>query len=122
MDEIKEITNLIERLDVFEERLSVRLGALSARIEADFNRGYIVRLNGELHSQNGTTLKQLTRVIVDLYDVSGRILGTNQQYSGLFDSMDPESFFGFETFSINVEIPIAAVGKLRVYPIQYEGI
>lgn len=120
MDKTKEITNLIERLDVFEDRLSVKITAISAWIETDYHRPYVVKVNGELHSQNGTTLKQPTWVVVDVYDTSGRILGTNNQGTSFLEFIEPESFFGFHTFSIDAQIPIAAVGKVRVYPKRYK--
>ena len=120
MDETNEITNLIERLYVFEERLSVKLTALSAWIAPASYRSYQVRITGELHSQNGTNLKQPTRVIVDVYDSSGRILGTNNGEPDFLESIDPDSFFGFQTFSIDAEIPIKAVTMVRVYPKRCE--
>ena len=120
MKQPKEITSLIERLDVFEDRLSVKITSISAWIETAYYRPYVVKVNGELHSQNGTTLKQPTWIVIDVYDTSGRILGTNNQGTSFLEFIEPQSFFGFQTFSIDAQIPIAAVGKVRVYPKIYK--
>lgn len=85
MSNSKEITNLIERIDVFEERLSVRIEAISAWIETTHYRPYAVKVNGELHSLNGMGLKQPVLVVVDVYDMSGRLMGTNNQGTAFLD-------------------------------------
>jgi hypothetical protein len=116
MSKSKEVTNLIERMEVFEERLFVRLESISAWIENGGHREYQVRVSGELHSRNGTDIKQITRVIVDVYDASGRILGTNNWIADFLESIDPNKFFGFHTFSVEAEIPVTHIAKIRVYP------
>lgn len=107
-------THLIERLDVFEERTSVRLESLFADWIKD---GYappftVLNLNRELHPREGNEIQQHITLIVDVYDSEGRIVGRGEQ---LFY---PESFFGFESFSISINLTVddLAISKIRVYP------
>jgi hypothetical protein len=116
MDRPKEITNIIELLDVFETHLDVKLESLTAWLENGNHRKYQIRVSGEMHSRNGVNLKLPTRVIVDAYDSAGRILGTNNDTADFLESIDPGKFYGFHTFSVIAEIPITSVSKIRVYP------
>ncbi|MCE7980376.1 MAG: hypothetical protein DYG89_04235 [Caldilinea sp. CFX5] len=102
----KDITNLIERLDTFEERMGVTLEGLFAIVE-DNN---FVKINGELHSCDGAEIEQNTQVVVSLHDAAGRVIGTSTT------QFNAESFFGFETFSILLMPPIAPISKIRIYP------
>jgi hypothetical protein len=91
----KDVTNLIERLVLFEERLGVRLENLSAKItERLSSLPPYSRLDvmGELHVHNGMTLNQDTRLVFTIYDDSGRVIGTD--HLGCFK----KKFYGFEVF------------------------
>lgn len=83
---VTDITNLIERLEAFEDRLGVRLESLSAKFEQYDDTGF-VKVLGELHPQSGTTLQKDIELIVAAYDSSSRIVGTGSTYleaSGFF--------------------------------------
>ena len=98
----------IERLEAFEERLGVRIEGLFAYIEED---GYI-RINGELHSNEGTQLEQNIKLIMSAHDSSGRIVGTD------YSLISAESFFGFEIFSEYFQAQSESVSRVRIYPRQ----
>jgi len=106
-----DVTNKLERLEVFEERSGVRLDSLSAFLK-DWgdNDNIFLTVSGELQSQVGTELQEDTYLVVAVYDSSGRIIGT----SGL--SYLSENFFGLETFDLLVNLPINEVAKIRIYP------
>jgi hypothetical protein len=99
-----DVTHLIERLEVFEERMSVRLDALFARIEDGF-----LAVNFELHSRDGNLLRENTKMVVTVYDADGRLLvqKTNTSYT--------DAFFGFETYSFCISVP-GKIAKIRVIP------
>lgn len=112
-----DVTNLIERLEAFEERMGVRLEALFADWD---NNGFkppstFLKLNGELHTREGNKIQQNISLVVDIYDGAGRLVGRNDQ------SFYAENFFGFETFQIEqlLEVPKLTISKIRLYPKQH---
>lgn len=102
----KDLTDLIERVEAFEERLGVRLEGLFAKMEDDGE----LRINGELHARNGTGLEDDIEVTVTAYDSTGRVISV----ADLFFNSD--SFFGFEAFTSYLDFDDIEPAKLRVYP------
>jgi hypothetical protein len=102
----KDVTDLIERLEAFEDRLGVNLEGLFAEVSQD---GY-ANVNGELHLREGTELERDIEVVATIYDSSGRVLAVDD---ARFDS---DSFFGFEAFSLFMEVGNKKPAKIRVYP------
>ena len=98
----------IERLEAFEERLGVRIEGLFACIDEN---NYI-KINGELHSNEGTQLEQNIKLMISAHDSSGRIVGTD------YSLISAESFFGFEIFSEYFQAQSESVSKVRIYPRQ----
>lgn len=118
MSEQKGQTEKLERLEVFEDRLGVRIDALYAKID----EGRIYRLHGrefpgicvtgEVHAACGTALPQRIKIIVDAYDAHGRLICTNGT-----GCIYPETFFGYESFEVNVGgTHPQLIKKLRIYP------
>lgn len=105
-----DVTNRIERLEVFEERVGVTLDSLSAFVEDYGAGGICLRVCGEIQARNGTELLGDVDLVVAAYDSSGRIIGTE------FKIYCVDKFFGLETFNLAVQIPLSQVSKVRVYP------
>ena len=108
----KDITHLIERLELFEERLGVRLEALSARIQLmDRSAGsYYLNVYGELHPEHGTTLRENIDLVVSAYDPSGRVIGLGHTY------FVTGKFFGFEAFNAYCWCHGEFPAKVVLYP------
>lgn len=102
----KDITNLIERLKAFEERLEVTLEGLFASL-SDSN---YITVNGELHPRDGDQLTQDIQLVISAHDSVGRVLNTQ------VENFSQDSFFGFETFSVTLWPPDVPVVKIRIYP------
>jgi hypothetical protein len=102
----KDVTNLVERLEAFEDRLGVSLEGLFASLDEN---GYLT-VNGELHLREGTELDEDIEVVATAYDSSGRVLDTSE------DSMFSDSFFAFEAFSLVARLNQHRPAKVRVYP------
>ena len=102
----KDITNLIERLEAFEERLGVTLEGLFASVD-DNNH---IRINGELHSRGGAQIDQNMQLVGSAHDAAGRVIVTGTTY------VLQDSFFGFETFSMLLSPSITTISKVRLYP------
>jgi hypothetical protein len=104
----KDITQLIERLELFEERLGIRLEGLYAEISDDCQW---VTVNGEVHALEGMKLKQDIRIVGAVYDNSGHVLSTNDH--GVLAA----EFYGFKVFALPIELPPRAnITKIRIYP------
>lgn len=106
----KNLLKKIERLDAFEERLEVQFEKLSIKVDNDDSVWF--SLYGELHSTDGTELKNSIDVVCVLYDKEGKILEQSTKY------FSHNSFFGFEVFEFRFsEDGIAnEVGSIRIYP------
>ncbi len=102
----KDVTDLIERLEAFEDRSNVTLEGLFAQVDKN---GY-VRVNGELHPRDGTELDQDIEVVATVYDSSGRVLAVaNHRFHR-------DEFFGFEAFGLFLASSNNRPAKIRVYP------
>ncbi|MBU6401188.1 MAG: hypothetical protein KGS61_12795 [Verrucomicrobia bacterium] len=103
-----DVTQLIERLEAFEERVGVRLEALYAHFDSD---GYLnLTVNGEVHPREGTTIKQDIVVHVGACDTSGRLVAKSETW------LMADEFFGFATFQVEEHLPIHELSKIRVCP------
>jgi hypothetical protein len=104
-----DITSKIERLELFEERLGVRLESLSAFLDPG-DPPFALNVYGELHPRDGTELRDNVELVVAVYDRGGRIVGTSSA------SFDAENFFGLETFQVFFYVPVKDIVRVRVYP------
>jgi hypothetical protein len=106
-----DLTHLIERLEVFEERLSIRLNALYAFRDPHFGIANVT-VNGELHPLDGDQLKEDVDLVFDVYGRSGLLISSRSRH------FRRAQFFGFETFSMVVPETgnDCAVSKIRLYP------
>jgi hypothetical protein len=105
----KDITNLVERLEVFEDRLDVRIEAVYACMK-NIGLNWHVTVNGELHPRGGAQLSQDIILNVDFLDPAGRVLGATAK---LFSA---QSFYGFQTFTFSFDVGRADILKVRLHP------
>jgi len=109
-DEI-DITHKIERLELFEERLDIRLECLSAYCTTyDPPDEVYVEVHGELHPVDGAQLKSDTKLVIVAYDSDGRVVQVQE------DWFSKENLYGFEAFSIYLTLPSVEVSKVRILP------
>lgn len=104
-----DVTNLIERLEAFEERMGVHLESLGAELEPMYDYFWL-RVRGELHPQSGTELRQDMELVIAAYDTSSKIVGTG---SCRFQA---EEFFGFEVFEVPIQIHVNDLKRIRIFP------
>lgn len=107
---VEDVTELIERLEAFEDRLGVRLDSVGAQLEPMYDDLIHLVLRGELHPANGTTIDNNLELIVAAYDSTSKIVGTSSQY------IDASSFFGLETFEVTVQLYVSTISRIRIYP------
>ena len=106
----KDLTHLVERLEMFEERLGVTLESLFASMD----RYGMIRIAGELHPRTGPTLNQNIAIRASCHDASGRVVGTNRY--GIFYK---DKLFGLQVFEFVINSPSLAnvkVAKIRIFP------
>ncbi len=103
-----DVSHLIERLEAFEDRLGVSLEGLYASQNTQIGS---IAVNGELHPLEGTELSRDVDIVVTLYDVTGRVIGTRNEH------VRSKNFFGFEAFSATFFEPGGPpIAKIRIYP------
>lgn len=108
-----DITDRVERLEIFEDRLDVRIEAVFASINGpDDDDEYEVQVNGELHKVSGTELEedQIIELVLSLYDDLGRIRVTKSDY------IYAKEFFGFQVFSFDFYTELGNPSRLRLIP------
>lgn len=103
----RDVTDLIERLEAFEDRLDVSLEGLFAKLYKDIDR---INLNGEIHPRIGAKLHKDVKLVATVYDSDGRVIETSSTY------FFADSYFGFEVFSLPLDIGDIQPVKIRVYP------
>ena len=107
----KDITKLVQRLEAFEDRLNVRIEAISAfETEPDGDAQTLITVRGELHSEEGASISQDINIQLSVYDSEGRVILTSEDY------VNSESFFGFHTFELHCYVNAGSATKLRLYP------
>lgn len=107
----RDITHQVQRLEVFEDRLDVRIEAVYASIDGpDIDGEYKIELNGEIHKVSGTDLDGSIKIVLSVYDDQGRIRET------YYDFITPEEFFGFHVFSISFYTEFAKPTRLQLVP------
>ncbi len=105
-----DFTRLIERLEVFEDRLKVRLEAIKVDVGKSTDGYDGVWVSGELHPHHGVEIGEDIQLIVDILDDKGRVANKND-YVFIRDN-----FFGFESFMVMVIVSTKDVSKIRIYP------
>ncbi|MFZ3074375.1 MAG: hypothetical protein WA093_04600 [Minisyncoccales bacterium] len=106
----KNLTNRIERLEAFEEKLGVTFEKLIVRI------GYGINLHGELHSLAGNNLQESVYIECVVYDKQGLIIEQHSRF------IDKDNFFGFDMLEFGLtnlkddEIANNDIGKIRIFP------
>lgn len=109
-----DLTNLVDRLEAFEERFGVSIEAMRAGSQWRGNlfggtmKGIVIL--GQLRPRDGLVIKQDIELVADAYDRAGRILNTGKVY------FVKEKFYGFETFEIFFWTAPETVTKICIYP------
>jgi hypothetical protein len=108
----KEITNIVERLDLLEGKFGITLSGIYATCEpSEYEEGqYEVHVNYDISSPNGEGLAHDTVWInANTYNASGQLLGNHQHL------LRKSKFMGFESAShefVIDQIP----QKIRLFP------
>ena len=104
----KNLLKAIERFETFEERLEVSIQNLSVRVK---DNGWFT-LFCELHSTNGTTIKETITIECVAYDKEGLVIKKNT------DTAFSEEFFGFKVIEMSFYQNgiVEQVSKIRIYP------
>lgn len=106
----RDITDLVERMLRFEERLGVKLEGISAFITKEEDSVFNVRVRGEIHAVAGDEISEDIDLVLSIHDSDGRVIDTTS------DCYYAEKFFGFETFDLYCDIDTHRIAKLRLFP------
>lgn len=104
-----DLSNKVERIEAFEERLGVRIENVSVWFDDEEED---ISILFEFHSASGTTISQDITVEIVAYNNRGQIIAKEE------DFYFQERFWGFETCKCYLEeISPKNISKIRVYPI-----
>lgn len=107
-----DITELVDRLEILEQRVGIEISGLLALIKInEYNnpKNFKIQVNFDISSINGDKLNENFQICLTAYNKYAQSLGTTQEY------IYNESFLGFDSKSIELtvdEIP----SKLRLFP------
>jgi hypothetical protein len=110
MSSVVDLTNNIERLEVFEDRSGVRLEALYCSQQRGDDGDYRLSLSGEIHCSDGTELESDISLTLAIYDERGRVIETSEVT--FFQS----DFFGFDVFSFYEVLGNEKATRIRLFP------
>ena len=104
----QKLNESLERLEIFEEKLGVRLDNVSVKVNDNLNTLWVF---GELYSTEGDMLSESVQINVNLYGKDGTIIEKEDRF------VNDESFLGYESFKIQFfERDIALLtNKVRIY-------
>ncbi|RCW60159.1 hypothetical protein [Halanaerobium] len=102
----KDITNKLERLEVFEEKFNIDLDGLYC--ESDENNNIFI--TGEVHLKEGNELDQDIQILAVCYDDKNRVIKKSEFI--IYDN----KFFGFEVLQISIYELSQLPNKIRIYP------
>lgn len=106
----KEITKIIERLELLEEKFGIAISGLYANYETG-NSAYphIVTINFDLTSLSGGQLERSFSMIASAYNSTGQLLETHKTH------IDADNFMGFSPVSITLYLD-QMPEKIRLFP------
>jgi hypothetical protein len=109
----KNLLKKIQRFNAFEDQFDVFFEKLSINVNSP--SGNVFELLGEMHSRNGTKLKESLSIACVLYDNQGGIL-EKQEYK-----ISSSYFFAFEVFKFPfyTDDICNKIGSIRIYPKYY---
>lgn len=100
-----DVTNKIERLPDFEDRLGVVLDCLSAFVDKDH-----LEVRGEFRSKKPGLIRGDTDVVIAIYDSANRVVGVASH------NIYEDSFCGLEMINVWMKISSPQISKIRIYP------
>jgi hypothetical protein len=107
-----EITNLIERLELLEEKFGIALSGIYATCEPRTWATpveYGVTINCDVSSSSGGELARNFNVRVSAYNAAGQMIGTTSSY------ISKDNFVGFESISMTLYLD-QPPEKVRLFP------
>ena len=107
-----DVTNIIEKLEAFEERLGITLNGISAFYEQDdYSEDDSVEVMGEILARSGEKIEESLNLVLAVYDKQGRVIGKDSIW------FDNDDFFVLDTFSVSAYVPKnSEFSKIRIYP------
>lgn len=105
----EDITSKVERVEMLEDHMGMRLSGIEAYFSA---REHRILLVGEARSDNGFDMNTDRQFIVCVaaYDGLGRVVSRN------FADWRCNEFSGSDKFGLEIRVPVDVIGKVRIYP------
>lgn len=114
--ERREITNIVERLELLEEKFGIEISGLYASCYYQSNGTppwHEVIINFDVTSLSGGVLERNLKISASAYNPTGQLLGTTSSYISI------ENFMGFSPISITSHLD-QEPAKIRLFPAAYD--
>jgi len=105
----QDCTDIVERINSFESRLGVGLGAIFAGWNAESE---CLTVRGELRSKGGPELSDTLSINAVAYDDCGRVIATDDR------AVLADDFFEFVVFEISLSTTNKPA-KIRLFPKKF---
>ena len=111
-----EITNIVERLELLEDKFDIVISGLYASCESRPHVSppdHVVRINFDVNSAAGGELERSLKINASTYNTAGQLLSTEKAY------ITKENFIGFESKEMIFFVDQAPT-KIRLFPAAYD--
>ena len=111
-----EITNIIERLELLEDKFGIGISGLYASCESRPHVSppdHVVRINFDVNSAAGGELERSLKINASTYNTAGQLLSTEKVY------VTQENFIGFESKEMIFFVDQTPT-KIRLFPATYD--
>lgn len=108
-----EITGIVERLELLEEKFGIAISGLYATCEFKTWKTphyYAIVINFDVASSTGAELDQSLSIRASAYNSAGQLLGTGSAY------INKDDFLGFASMNITLDVD-QAPEKIRLFPV-----
>lgn len=105
----EDVTSRVERMEMMEDRMKMRLSGIEAYFCAGEHR---ILLVGEVRADDVFDLNTDEQFIVCVaaYDDIGRVVSYE------YNVWRCNEFCGFDKFGLEIRVPVDVIGKIRIYP------
>lgn len=110
---VEELTNVVERLELLEEKFNVEISGLYAALELVGVNSYYLSVNFDITSRTGGAIDNNVRFRINLYNSDGQLMRTDDRmiYS--------HEFVGLDTINFSLDLPSKEQKpyKIRIFPV-----
>lgn len=105
----RQVTSIVERLDLMEEKLGINITGVFASIKKVDERDFYICVNFDISSISGAALQENLEIVFAAYNQIGQVIGISTV------SIFTYKFLGFDSLSTGFRVDQIPV-KIRLFP------